>query len=361
MARVPIELPHHRYEVVIEPGALGRLGELVHAVAPHADCALLGDAAVFAHYEKAAHDALEGAGYRVVSKGLALGEASKHLDTVRGLYDVLLDERLERRAPVIALGGGVAGDTIGFVAASYLRGVPFVQVPTTLLAMVDSSVGGKTGVNVPQGKNLIGAFYQPSVVVADTDVLATLPDRELRCGLAECVKHAVIRDASLLEFIEQNAAGLLAREPELLVELVRRNVEIKAAVVVEDELEAGVRAHLNFGHTFGHAIEVTTGYGVLLHGEAVALGMCAAATAAAEMGLCAPAVGERIEAALEALGIARTGAVADDATLGAAMKLDKKVQGAKVRFVLPTRVGHVEIRDDVPAAAIAAAWAHVRS
>ncbi len=361
MARVPIELPHHRYEVVIEPGALARLGELVHAVAPHADCALLGDEAVFAHYEKTARGSLERAGYRVVARGVTLGEANKHLDTVRGLYDVLLDERLERKAPVVALGGGVAGDTVGFVAATYLRGVPFVQVPTTLLAMVDSSVGGKTGVNVPQGKNLVGAFHQPSVVVADTDVLATLSDRELRCGLAECVKHAVIRDASLLDFIESNAAGLLAREPELLVELVRRNVEIKAAVVALDEREAGVRAHLNFGHTFGHAIEVTTGYGVLLHGEAVALGMCAAARAGAEMGLCGAEVGERIEATLAALGLATKGELADDATLGAAMKLDKKVQGAKVRFVLPTGVGGVEIRDDVTDAAIASAWARIRS
>ena len=361
MARVPIDLPHHRYEVVIEPGGLERVGELVRAVAPHDDCALLGDAAVFAHYEGAVRASLEKAGYRVVSRGIALGEANKHLDTVRGLYDVLLDERLERRAPVVALGGGVAGDTVGFVAATYLRGVPFVQVPTTLLAMVDSSVGGKTGVNVPQGKNLVGAFHQPSVVVADPDVLRTLSDRELRCGLAECVKHAVIRDASLLDFIESNAAGLLARDGELLVELVRRNVEIKAAVVVEDEREKGVRAHLNFGHTFGHALEVTGGYGVLLHGEAVALGMCAAAKAAAEMGLCGADVGARIEAVLGAVGLATRAAIAADAELGAAMKLDKKVQGAKVRFVLPTRVGEVEIRDDVPVEAIASAWQAIRS
>lgn len=361
MARVSVDLPHHRYEVVIEPGALERLGEIVHDVAPHADCALLGDAAVFSRYRAVAVGSLEKAGYRVVARGVELGEERKHLDTVRGLYDVLLDERLERRAPVVALGGGVAGDTVGFVAATYLRGVPFVQVPTTLLAMVDSSVGGKTGVNVPQGKNLVGAFHQPVVVVADPDVLGTLPDRELRCGLAECVKHAVIRDASLLDFIESNASALLARDPELLVELVRRNVEIKAAVVIEDEREAGVRAHLNFGHTFGHALEVTGGYGVLLHGEAVALGMCAAATSAFEMGVCSDDVGERIREVLTAIGLQTRAAIAGDDALAAAMKLDKKVQGAKVRFVLPTGLGGVVVRDDVPEGAVAAGWQSIRT
>jgi 3-dehydroquinate synthase len=253
------------------------------------------------------------------------------------------------------------GDTVGFAAATYLRGVPFVNCPTTLLAMVDASVGGKTGVNVPQGKNLVGAFHQPSVVVADPDVLRTLPDRELRCGLAECVKHAVIRDASLLDFIEANAEGLVAREPSLLVELVRRNVEIKAAVVVEDERERGVRAHLNFGHTFGHALEVTSGYGALLHGEAVALGMCAAARAASTMGLCEAAVGERIEGALVALGLEVRAEIATDDALAAAMKLDKKVQDARVRFVLPTRLGSVEVRDDVPERAITEAWSAIRA
>ena len=171
MARVSVDLPHHQYQVVIEPGALASLGEHVRAAVPHADCALLGDEAVFAHYGAAAQASLEAAGYRVVTRAVSMGEAQKTLATVNGFYDVLLDERLERRSPVIALGGGVAGDMVGFVAATYLRGVPFVQCPTTLLAMVDSSVGGKTGVNVPQGKNLVGAFHQPSVVVADPLVL----------------------------------------------------------------------------------------------------------------------------------------------------------------------------------------------
>jgi 3-dehydroquinate synthase len=361
MARVSVDLPHHQYQVVIEPGALASLGEHVRAAVPHADCALLGDEAVFAHYGAAAQASLEAAGYRVVTRAVSMGEAQKTLATVNGFYDVLLDERLERRSPVIALGGGVAGDMVGFVAATYLRGVPFVQCPTTLLAMVDSSVGGKTGVNVPQGKNLVGAFHQPSVVVADPLVLKSLSDRELRCGLAECIKHAVIRDASLLEFIEVNAAGLLARDADLLTELVRRNVEIKAAVVVLDERESGVRAHLNFGHTFGHALEVTGGYGVLLHGEAVALGMCAAARTAAHMGLCDESLGDRIRAALVAVGLPVRASIADDADLGAAMRLDKKVRDARIRFVLPTKLGEVEIRDDVPGDALAAGWQAIRN
>ena len=361
MARVHVDLPHHQYDVVIEPGALDSLGEYAHAVTPHADCALLGDEAVFAHYGDAAKASLEKAGYRVVSRSAPMGEAQKTLALAQGFYDTLLDERLERRAPVIALGGGVADDTVGFVAATYLRGVPFVQCPTTLLAMVDSSVGGKTGVNVPQGKNLVGAFHQPSVVVADPLVLRTLSDRELRCGLAECVKHGVIRDASLLDFIESNATGLQARDPDLLVELVRRNVEIKANVVVLDEREAGVRAHLNFGHTFGHALEVTSGYGVLLHGEAVGLGMCAAARAAAHMGLCDSALAERITSVLAALGLPVQASIASDESLSAAMRLDKKVRDARVRFVMPTALGSVEIRDDVPADSVAAGWQAIRN
>lgn len=360
MARVSVDLPHHRYEVVIEPGALEALGEHVRAVVPHADCALLGDRAVFELHGRPARASLEAAGYRVIERSVVLGEAQKTLATAQRFYDVLLDDRLERRAPVIALGGGVAGDTVGFVAATYLRGVPFVQCPTTLLAMVDSSVGGKTGVNVPQGKNLVGAFHQPSVVVADPLVLRTLPDRELRCGLAECIKHAVIRDPGLLEFIERHAPALLARDADLLAELVRRNVEIKAQVVALDERETGVRAHLNFGHTFGHALEVTSGYGVLLHGEAVGLGMIAAVRAAAHMGLCDAALGERLTAVLKAVGLPVRAPIAGDAELDAAMRLDKKVRDARIRFVLPSGLGRVEIRDDVPAHAVAAGWRAIR-
>ena len=361
MAVVSIELPQHRYEIAIEAGALERLGSIVRGVAPHARCALLADRTVFELHGERARQSLSNAGYEPLVETIAPGEASKNLATVERLYDVLLEARLERRSPVVALGGGVTGDTVGFVASTYLRGVPVVQCPTTLLSMVDASVGGKTGVNVPQGKNLVGTFYQPVAVVIDPQVLATLPERELRCGLGECIKHGVIRDESLFEFIGAELSRILRVDPDALVELVRRDVEIKAAVVMEDEREAGVRAHLNFGHTFAHAIETTTGYGRIQHGEAVALGMLAATRTAVEMGLCADDLLDRLAALTEAAGLPVRAELPDDEELDAAMRLDKKVSGARIRFVLPERMGHVVIRDDVPPECVHAGWSAIRS
>jgi 3-dehydroquinate synthase len=361
MPSIPVRFPQHRYTVAIEPRALERLGASLRALAPSTGAALFVDPGVRDTLAPIARASLEAAGYGVVEHVLPGGEASKNLDGVRALYDVLLERRLERSTPVIALGGGVTGDMAGFVAATYLRGVPFVQCPTTLLAMVDSSVGGKVGVNVPQGKNLIGAFHQPVAVVADTLALRTLPARELRCGLAECIKHAVIRDADLFAWTRANMPALLALDPDALAELVARNVEIKAAVVMEDEKETGVRAHLNFGHTFAHAIEAVTGYGVILHGEAVALGLLAASTLAGSLGLCPKELRAEVEALVAAAGLAVRANLPDDARLLAAMALDKKVARARIRFVLPTRLGAVELRDDVEPAAIRAAWSSIRA
>jgi 3-dehydroquinate synthase len=361
MATVPVNLPHQRYDVIIEPGVLDRLGAIVRELAPHDRCALLGDANVFNIYGEKATAALAGADFRVVSDTFEPGEKHKTLDTVRRLYDVMLDARLERRSPVIALGGGITGDTVGFVASSYLRGVPFVQCPTSLLAMVDASVGGKVGVNVPQGKNLIGAFYQPVVVVMDPFTLQTLPPRELRCGIAECVKHGVIRDAELFTWIDENLAKIQALHPDTLVELLRRNVAIKAAVVMEDEKESGVRAHLNFGHTFAHAIEATAGYGVIEHGEAVSLGMVAATTLAVERSLCPPQVLEQLAALLSSIGLPVRADLPDTPTLMNAMRLDKKVKDNRLRLVLPTRLGDVIIRNDIEDEAVAAAWEAIRT
>lgn len=360
MARVTIELPQQRYEVLIEPGALARTGETVRSLAPHDRCALLAERTAFGLHGRSLESSLQRAGYAPVTYVFDIDEARKTLATVHQLYDVLLDGRLERRSPLIALGGGVTGDTAGFVAATYLRGLPLVQCPTTLLAMVDSSVGGKTGVNVEQGKNLIGAFHQPIAVVIDPLVLATLPPRELRCGLAECVKHGMIRDESLFEFILSRLPQILAADPETLVDLVRRNVEIKAAVVTEDEREKGVRAHLNFGHTFGHAIETTVGYGNIEHGEAVGLGMLAAAHTALELGLCEKDLLQRLVALLDAAGLPVRAELPPDDELEAAMRLDKKVADGRVHFVLPDRMGHVVIRDDVPAACVRAGWRGIR-
>ena len=361
MAVVEIELPHQRYDVVIEPGVLDRLGELVHTLAPHQRCALLADRTVSELYGERAEKSLTGAGYRPVAACFEPGEGNKTLATVQRLYDVLLEQQLERRSPVIALGGGITGDVVGFVAASYLRGVPFVQCPTTLLSMVDSSVGGKTGVNVPQGKNLIGAFYQPIVVVIDPLMLRTLPTRELGCGLGECVKHGVIRDESLFEFIQAEVEKIRTLDPPTLVELVRRNVQIKAAVVMEDERETGVRAHLNFGHTFAHAIEATAGYGKILHGEAVALGMVAATSVAVELGLCASSLRDRLVALLEAADLPVRAELPPDALAADQLRALQEVSDSRIRFVLPDRMGHVVVRDDVPPALVRAGWDAIRA
>lgn len=361
MARVPLNLDHHGYEIVIEAGALADLGGRVREVAPHARCGLISDETVYAAHGETARASLQRAGFETTAVVVPPGEAQKNLGTVEQIYRALLADRLERQSPVVALAGGVIGDMAGFVAATYRRGVPFVQVPTTLLAMVDSSVGGKTGFNVPEGKNMIGAFYQPHQVVVDPEVLTTLPSRELRCGLAECVKHAMIRDASLFEWTGSVSKSLLEIDVDVLSELVKRNVEIKAAVVMEDPLEHGVRAHLNFGHTFAHAIEATSGYGEILHGEAVALGMLAATRTAIEAGLCEEGVFSELEATLRALGLATRGALAEDDVLLASMRHDKKVVDDRVRLVLPERVGSVQIRDDLPEACVRAGWAQIRT
>ena len=319
-------------------------------------------------------------------------EKMKSLKTVQDLLAVVLDAKLERKSPIIAVGGGIVGDTTGYVAASYLRGVPFVQVPTTLLSMVDASVGGKVGVNVPQGKNLVGAFHQPVLVVIDTDVLKTLPDRDLRCGLAECVKHGVIRDPDLFAWIEDHVDRILDLESDALVELVQRNVKIKADVVMEDEKEQGVRAHLNFGHTFAHAIEAspvaeakaaqpkrrrfappprfevpkpqlkTQAYeGPYAHGEAVSLGMVAATNLAVSAGRCDGALLDRLVALLDRIGLpTNSDQLVDTDLLMDIMQTDKKVKDGQVRLILPNHLGSVSIVNDTPAQAIAAAWDAIR-
>jgi 3-dehydroquinate synthase len=360
MPTVTLTLPHHRYDIRIEPGAYAHLGEWVREVAPHARAALLADERVKPLVERATAS-LSRAGYGVVAHAQAFGEDRKNLDTVGRLYDVLLDRKLERRSPVIALGGGVVGDTVGFVAATYLRGVPFIQCPTTLLAMVDASVGGKVGVNVPQGKNLIGAFHQPALVVIDTHALRSLPPREVRCGLAECVKHAVIRDAALFDWIDRRLDDVLALSDEALVELVRWNVEIKARIVMADEKETGERALLNLGHTFGHAIESSLGYGVYEHGEAVALGLVASSRLAAGLGRCERELPQRIEALLRRIGLPVASAkLPPTEVLMDAMTQDKKVKDGRVRLVLPDRMGAASVVTDAPPHEVRRAWDSLR-
>jgi 3-dehydroquinate synthase len=279
------------------------------------------------------------------------GEEHKSLEQIARAYDVFLRAKIERNTTVLALGGGVIGDMAGFVAATVLRGVPFVQIPTSLLAMVDASVGGKTGVNHAVGKNLIGAFHQPITVLADPETLKTLPARELRGGLAECIKHDIIRDENRdgegFSRLERDIGKALALDTDYLADLVAHNVAIKARVVEADPFEKGERAHLNFGHTFGHAIEIVSRY-EYSHGESVALGMCAAAQLAAELRLLDEASRRRIVALVDKSGLPTRGLTLPTDEVVSAMAFDKKVKSGKIRFVLPDRIGHVVIRDDVP-------------
>ncbi|MEM9789788.1 MAG: 3-dehydroquinate synthase [Planctomycetota bacterium] len=356
MPTVSISVPGGSYDVVIEPGCLASLGERVRAIVPHYQAAIVNDESIEYTFGLASARSMRDAGYDTTIAIMPQGESNKTLGTFRDLCEVMLNARLERGTPFVAVGGGITGDVVGYVAASYLRGVPFINCPTTLLAMVDAAVGGKTGVNVPQGKNLIGAFWQPSLVLMDPQTLTSLPPRELRAGLAECVKHGVIRDPALFDWIEANVDRLIGLDMDALTELLAWNVKIKAAVVEADEREAGVRAHLNFGHTFAHAIEAGTNYTVFKHGEAVSLGMIAATSLAVSMGMCDEQVMRRLRTLLDRLELPTQAPLPSPVALVDIMRLDKKVKGGKVRLVLPTRIGEVVVRDDAGYAAIIDAW-----
>jgi 3-dehydroquinate synthase len=271
------------------------------------------------------------------------GEGSKSVATLSAIWEAMLAARMDRKSVVIAIGGGVVGDLAGFAAATYMRGVRFLQIPTTLLAMVDSSVGGKTGINLPQSKNAIGSFWQPHAVLIDTSVLKSLPDREFRSGVAEIVKYGVILDPQLFEWIEQNVAPVLSRDPKSLERLIQRSCELKAHVVANDERETtGLRAILNYGHTFGHAIEAITTYGKYLHGEAIAIGMTMAGWLAAEKGLWSKEAWERQTMLLEKLMLpTRCDPGIECEAMLAAMQTDKKNEHGVLNLILPTRLGEV--------------------
>ena len=301
--------------------------------------------------------ALKAAGQQCLEIVLKDGEAYKSWETLNHLFDELLAHRSERKTPLIALGGGVIGDLTGFAAATYQRGVPFIQMPTTLLAQVDSAVGGKTAINHPLGKNMIGAFYQPRAVIADMDVLSTLPARELAAGLAEVIKYGFIRDAGFLDWLELNIDRLTAREPEALAYAVERSCRNKAEVVAQDERETGDRALLNFGHTFGHAIETGMGYGVWLHGEAVGAGMVMAARFSERLGLIRRADVERV---IDILRRANIPLEAPDLGVEKYLELmghDKKVEGGRIKFILLRALGEAFICDQYDAHALQAVLA----
>ena len=334
------------YEIHIGRGLIGDAA-VWRAATQDRGVVLVTDDQVGPLYGPAVKSALSEAA-QITEVVLPAGEASKHLDSVQQILDAALADKHERSSLFVALGGGVVGDMTGFAAACFLRGADFVQVPTTLLAQVDSSVGGKTGVNHKMGKNLIGAFHQPKQVLIDLDTLATLPEREFSAGLAEVVKYGLIRDAEFFSWLIQNVAALKDREPAAVAYAIQRSCAIKAAVVAEDEREGGVRAHLNFGHTFGHAIERIQGYGDWLHGEAVAAGMVIASRLSAATGGLDAAVVDELMGFNEAVGlpVSPPADVTPQALL-AAMGSDKKVTAGKIRYILLRQLGEAAVTEDV--------------
>ncbi len=346
---IAVESRAGRYEVHCRWGALDDLGALMREAGLSGSAYIISDAAVAGLFGERALQSLRNADFETDGYAFAAGESSKNLETVQAIYDWLLDHRAERGTAIVALGGGVVGDVAGFVAATFLRGVPLVQVPSSLLAMVDASIGGKVGVDHARGKNLIGAFYPPRLVVEDTSLLPSLPPRALREGFAEIIKHGLIMDPPMLDILERDADRLLAAEPDVITDIVARNAALKAAVVSDDEREGGRRMILNYGHTIGHAIEAVTGYRDIRHGEAISVGMMAAARIGASVGVTPPYVEDRQLALFDRYGlpIQLSGIDVDDVI--AATAHDKKVAAKRVRWILLEDYGRPTIRDDVPA------------
>ncbi len=344
MRTVAVSLGERSYSVKVGRGLLAQLGVELRSASMTGAIALVHDAALAATYEPQVRASLDGAGYKVTSVPVPSGEGSKSLEQLSRLYQAFAGNALDRGTTVVALGGGVTGDLAGFAAASYLRGVPFVQVPTTLLAQVDASVGGKTGIDLPEGKNLVGAFHQPSLVLADLDTLATLPPEEYRAGLAEVIKTGVIADAAFFDYLESNSARLLEHQSDVAEQIVVRCCEIKADVVGSDERESGRRAILNYGHTIGHAVEAVAGYGTYLHGEAVAIGMVAAGWLSSRLTGFPEGDAARNRKLLAEVGLPlRLREPLEPLALMEAMKRDKKARGGELRFVLARRIGEVEV------------------
>ncbi len=345
MHTVKVPLGDRSYD--IELGcSLDKVGARLRDLGLGKKMALVTNPRVKELYGQRLGDSLKSAGFLVMSIIIPDGEQNKNLDWANAIYTALLLNSFDRKSALVALGGGVIGDLTGFAAATFMRGVPFVQVPTTLLAMVDSSVGGKTGVNHALGKNMIGAFYQPKKVLMDFEVLKSLPKEEFLSGMAEVIKYGVIRDASLFEYLERDRERILSLDPEAIEHLVQRSCEIKAEVVSADEREGGIRAILNFGHTVGHAIETAENY-TMRHGYAVAIGIVYASRLSYRTGLCDASVPERVEKIIRSYGLpadfSSLSSMPSVAALMDTMQIDKKAEGGKVRFILPKRIGEVVI------------------
>ncbi|MBI2923038.1 MAG: 3-dehydroquinate synthase [Planctomycetes bacterium] len=356
MTALTVRLGARSYPVVVEAGALAGLGRRVRALGNSRATLVVADGNTARLYGRAAMASLSAAGFHGTLAVLPPGERTKSPGALQYLWSELAEMRAGRDALVVALGGGVVGDLAGFAAATWNRGVDVVQVPTTLLAMVDAAIGGKTGINLPQGKNLVGAFHQPRLVVADLDTLRSLPDREYRAGLAEVVKYGLIGDAALFGALERNVKGILARDAGILGRIVARCAAQKARVVAADEREGGKRMLLNLGHTFGHAVEAGTGYRRYRHGEAVAIGLCAAAVLSERAGVARAGLEARVRALVRACGLPGRAARLDPAALRALAAGDKKARGGAMRYVVCSRVGRAEVRAGLPERAIRAAW-----
>ena len=343
MSTITVELGERAYPIIIESNALCNAQALQQAIKGKT-VLIVSNTTVAPLYAERMAQLVRDLGKTVYVHELPDGEAYKNLETLNSIFDALLSQQCDRKTTIIALGGGVVGDMAGFAAASYMRGVPFIQAPTTLLSQVDSSVGGKTGINHPLGKNMIGAFYQPQLVLADIDTLNTLPERELSAGLAEIIKHGTIYDAEYFTWLEQNMAALRARDAAALTHAIVRSCEIKAEVVAQDERESGLRAILNFGHTFGHAIEAGMGYGNWLHGEAVGAGMILAADLSHRLGQLSADELARIGALTEAAGLPiQPPRLGVDAMIEM-MRLDKKSSAGQIQFVLLDGIGKAQVQ-----------------
>lgn len=357
ICQIPIELGARSYLIHLGVGLLAEVGTLLQERLHPSRIAVIADATVANLYGEAVLASLQKAGFGADLVSFPPGETSKILATASHLWDRLFALGFDRKSCVIALGGGVTGDLAGFVAATYMRGIPYIQVPTTLLAQVDSSIGGKTGIDHPQGKNLIGAFHQPALVVIDIDTLTTLPEEELRSGLAEVIKHGMIRDPSYFSYLEEHAEAIGKKDRQALLEVVAGSCEIKAAVVASDEREeSGMRAILNFGHTFGHAIERVTDYAIR-HGEAVAIGMVLACRLAEIHCGLGPAVRARLVLLLQRLGLPTTLPPLSHEAILTAMRGDKKAESGTLRFILPVRLGEVRVYQGIPEGSIREALA----
>jgi 3-dehydroquinate synthase len=357
---VRVELGERGYDIVIQAGVIAQAGLVAREVIKGRRCLVVTDRTIGPLHGPKLASALQKAGFDGSLAELPPGEASKTLDVAKFLYERCLDAKLDRDSCLIALGGGVIGDLTGFVAATFYRGIPFIQIPTTLLAMVDASIGGKTGVDHPSAKNAVGAFHQPKAVLADPDMLKTLPDRELRAGLAEVIKYGVIDDAALFEYLEQNMDRLLAKDAAALAHVIQRSAAIKARIVSQDERESagGPRALLNFGHTFGHALESATGYKTYLHGEAVGIGMALACELSVRQNMLTRADRDRVQALIARAGL-RTRMQSGDPdteTLHTASFKDKKVAGGKLRFILAEKIGAAKTCSDIPEDMVKSVW-----